>query len=169
MGSGTGWGQALQTAAPYVMAAGSMAFQAYQAREARKATEEAARQNLQTWQQTAYPSAQAVKAAEQSAKGQLGQARSASYRNLAEQMAARGFGPGSGLMAREAGQIESGYMQSLADVLSDITKFANTPQWAVPSSAYKTATQSPLGAALGTGSNYLDTAYGYMLMNQLLK
>jgi len=172
--------QAASPYAPYIMGAASMGMQAYQAREAQKAQQEmwnqqqqAAQQNMKQWQKMAYPSGAAVKSAGQSLKGQLGQARIGAYQNLSDQMAARGFGPGSGLMARGAGQIESGYMKSLADALTDLTKYATTAQFPPTGSAYYSGptqtTQTPIGAIMGAGSNYLDTAYGFMLMNQLLK
>jgi len=139
----------------------------------RQASIEAARANQATWQQSAFPSGEAVNAMNQTLRGNLGQARVGAYQNLGNEMASRGFGPGSGIMAKGAGQIEGNYMKSLADALSGITQFANTPQFGMPGAAYQQpATTAPttgaIGGAVSQAGGLLDTAYGYRLMSEML-
>ncbi len=140
------------------------------AEKAQKESQAIAMQNQQLWQQTAFPRPEAVSAAATENRGQLGQARLGSYQNLANQLAARGFGSGSGLMARGGADIERGYGQAYGNMLTGLTKFANTPTSALPSQGYYQQGQQPQQTAMGAGTNwmtgYLDQSRGY---NDIIK
>jgi len=148
-------------------AAASTGLGAYQAHEAKKSAKEAQKESLQTWQQTAYPSSEAVKATATENRGQLAQGRLGAYQNLASSMAARGFGSGSGNILGGAQDIERSYLQSLGKMGTDLTKYATTPMWGPPSSAYSSPVTGSLEAGLGQGKSMMDTAMGYYMMKNL--
>ena len=136
-----------------------------QGNQAQKTAQQAQQGSLNTWQQNAYPKPEVVNAAATKNRGQLGQARLGAYQNLASNMAARGFGSGSGIMAGGAQGIEKGYLQGLGKQATDMTKFANTPMFGMPQSAYPTPVAGGPQQALGG----LDTALGYYAMLQAMK
>ena len=156
------YGQNQGWVSPALSLAGTMYAQNQQAEAAKKAQ----RQNLALWQQTAFPRPEAISAAATENRGQLGQARLGSYQNLANQLAARGFGSGSGLGYRGAADIERGYGQAYGDMLTGLTKFANTPTSGLPAMAYNQPQQSAMGAGVNWFTGYLDQARGY---NDIMK
>ncbi len=151
-----------------VMSAASIGASALQAKSAQKAQKKATEQSQQFWQQNAFPAPAAVNAAATENRGALGQARLGSYQNLASNLASRGFGSGSGLMAERAGEIESGYLQALGKQGTQMTQFANTPMFGPPSSAYSTPVSGGVSAGLGKGSDLMDTALGFYMMKNLI-
>jgi hypothetical protein len=68
-------------------------------------------------------------------------------------------------MAGGAQGIEKGYLQALGKQSTDMTKFANTPMFGMPSSAYPT----PVSGGVEAGLGGLDTALGYYMMLQAAK
>jgi len=164
-------GQAGQAATQYkdiIQPAASIGMGAWQGAQQRKAMNQATDANMQAWRQNAFPSGATVNAMNQTARGNIGQARVGAYQNLGNELAARGFGPGSGIMAKGAGQIEGNYMKTLADSLSSITQFANTPQFGMPQGAFAQPTTGAMGGAVNQAGGLLDTAYGYRLMSDML-
>jgi len=117
----------------------------------------------QRWKETAYP----TQAEKESAAGKLGQARLASYQNLASQLATRGFGPGSTMGAGMARGIESDYGRAYANMLAQMSR----PKWPPPGITggpyYMGAGPGAAGAA--AGSDWLGQAAGYYWMNQMLQ
>jgi len=153
-----GWlGQNQGWLSPALSFAGTM----YGQRQQQQAAEKAQKQNMALWQQTAFPNQAAMSAAATENRGQLGQARLGSYQNLANQLAARGFGSGSGLMARGGADIERGYGQAYGNMLTGLTKFANTPTSGLPAMAYNQPQQSAMGAGMNWFTGYLDQSRGY--------
>lgn len=142
-----------------------MASNYMQGNQAQKTAQQAQQGSLNTWQQNAYPQPAAVNAAATENRGALGQARLGAYQNLASNMAARGFGSGSGIMAGGGQGIEKGYLQALGKQQTDMTKLANTPMFGMPQSAYPT----PVSGGVEQGLGSMDTALGYYMMLQALK
>jgi hypothetical protein len=127
-------------------------------RKARHAQEAA----MARWKDVAYPEKKAVAATERQQLDKLAQARSLSYQNLATNLAARGFGSGSGLGVGDAKDIESGYAKALGQSATELTKFKHTPLFQPPSQAYPsyTAGENPYGS--------LQSAAGYYSMMNML-
>ena len=155
--------------APMALGAGSMGLSAYSADQQLKAYQDAQRQNLALYSQLSLPSGAAVGAAGEQNRGQLGQARLSAYQNLATNLAARGFGAGSGLGVKAAGDIESGYLKSLGEMATELTKFANTRQFGPSGDVYSTPVSGGMETALGKGSGLLDQAMGFYLMRNILQ
>ncbi len=163
----------------FALPAASLGMSYYQGKQGEKRANEfnqnllnAANQNQKTWQQNAYPQAGAVNAMNTQLRGNLGQARLQSTQNMSNQLAARGIGAGSGYMAQRQGDIESAYLKGLGSGLTDIQKFANTAQFAPPSSSYYTPTASAAGGTetmAGQASSLFDTYYGYQQMQKLIQ
>jgi len=172
-------GNWLSSMAPYALPAASIGLQYMQGNQAQKRSNDynqnlydASRQNQATWQQSAYPQSGAVNAMTKQLRGNLGEARLQSTQNMANQLAARGIGAGSGLMAGKQGDIESAYLKGLGSGITDIQKFANTAQFAPPSQAYYTPTPQAAGgleAATGQAGSLFDTYYGYTQMQKLIQ
>ena len=133
----------------------------------RRAAEKSQKKAMQQWQSTAYPNKASVDAAAVQNRGQLGQARLGSYQNLASNMAARGFGSGSGLIAEGAGGIEKGWLQALGRSGTELNKFANTPMWGPPSGAYSSPMSGAMSAGIGQGGGLLDQYLGYYMINKM--
>jgi len=159
---GNWYGQNQGWVSPALSLAGTMYAQNQQQEAAKKAQ----RQNVALWQQTAFPRPEAISAAATENRGQLGQARLGSYQNLANQLAARGFGSGSGLGYRGGADIERGYGQAYGNMLTGLTKFANTPTSGLPAQAYYQPQQSAMGAGTNWFTSYLDQSRGY---NDIIK
>lgn len=155
---GSGLGKAI------VPMAALVASNYLQGRQAQKTAQSTAGQNQQIWQQNAYPQPAAVKAAATENRGELGQARLSAYQNMASNLASRGWGSGSGLGRSGAANIERGYLQALGKQATDMTKFANTPMFGMPSQAYVSPVSGGTEQALGG----LDTALGYYMMSRML-
>jgi hypothetical protein len=167
----------------------NLGLSAYSASEQRKQAERIAQQNQALsqqvaaqdqgiWNQTAYPNAAAVNASALANRGELGQARLGASQNFFNNLAARGFMSGSGLGAKGQADIERGYAQSYGKMLTDLTKFKNTPITPLPSQGYVTQSPysyypqtsiSPTMAVAGKASNYLDIAKGYTDLMNLYK
>lgn len=129
----------------------------------------AASQNQQIWQQNAYPRQAAVQAAAKENRGELGQARMSAYQNMASNLAARGWGSGSGLGRAGAANIEKGYLQALGKQATDMTKFANTPMFGMPSNAYVNPQYvTPVSGGTESALSGMDTALGYYMMSRML-
>lgn len=161
-------------ALPLILMAASMATSvgtaAYQSSQEKSAASKARRRQRgmtllehDIWKKTAYPTL----AEKQSAAGELGRARLGSYQNLATNLAARGFGPGSGLAGEMAGRIESGYGKAYSDMLAQMSR----PKWPAPSITggpyYMGA--GPGAAGAGAASDWLNQAAGYYWMSKMLQ
>jgi len=162
---GDWYGENKDWVSPALSLAGTM----YSQRQQQQAAEKAQKQNMALWQQTAFPNQAAMTAAATENRGQLGQARLGSYQNLANQLAARGFGSGSGLMARGGSDIERGYGQAYGNMLTGLTKFANTPTSGLPAQAYAQPQQSAMGAGMNWFTGYLDQSRGYQDIIKLIQ
>ncbi len=151
------------------MAAFSTGTAMYSARKQEKATHEARAANEALYNKYSLPNAQAVNAQATINRGELGQARLGSYQNLTSNLASRGFGSGSGLGYKGASEIESGYLKSLGEMATNLTKFANTRQFSPNEGMYA----QPISGAMETGvakaGNIMDQALGYMMMQKVLK
>jgi len=129
----------------------------------------AASQNQQIWQQNSYPQPAAVQAAAKENRGELGQARMSAYQNMASNLAQRGWGSGSGIGRAGAANIEKGYLQTLGKQATDMTKFANTPMFGMPSNAYVNPQYvTPVSGGTESALSGMDTALGYYMMSRML-
>ena len=171
----SGLGSATKAIAPLAPFGALMASNYIQGKQAEKSAQnvaqqnqqiaqQTAQQNQQVWQQNAYPRPAAVQAAASENRGQLGQARLGAYQNLASNLASRGWGSGSGLGVQGASNIERGYLQALGKQATDMTKFANTPMFGMPSQAYS----SPVSGGTEQALSGMDSALGYYMMSQML-
>jgi len=142
-----------------------MASNYIQGNQAKKNMQQTSQANQQTWQQNAFPNSALVNAQSTQNRGEIGQARLGAYQNLASNLASRGWGSGSGLMAQGGRGIESGYLQSLGKNATEMTKLKNTPMFGMPSAAYQTPVSGGTEQALGG----LDTALGYYMIQNMLK
>lgn len=118
--------------------------------------------------QTSLPQPAAVAAQETQNRGQLGQARLGAYQNLSKNLASRGFGSGSGLGLKGATDIESAYVKSLGQSATDLTKFANTRQFAPGPDAYGYSVPGGAENMFGSGSNMLNSALGMYMASKAL-
>jgi len=137
---------------------------AAQSRRAEHAQEDA--RNF--YNQTSFPAPAAVNAQATQNRGQLGQARLGSYQSLSKELASRGFGSGSGLGMKGAMDIESAYLKGLGQQQTELTKFANTRQFAPTPDAYGYSVPGGAENALGGASNMLNTALGMYMANKAL-
>ena len=112
-----------------------------------------------------YPSSDLVKSLETGELSKLGQARLSSYHNMANELAARGFGPGSGYAAERAGEIESSYLKSIGDLATNLTQFAATPF----KEGWWTKAPGMAETMYGSGADYLSMASGLGRMSNLLR
>ena len=136
-----------------------------QGQQAKKTAQQTAQQNQQTWQQNAYPNAAAVNAQATENRGELGQARSAATKDYFNQLASRGWGSGSGVGAAGLSTINKGYLQSLGQNATAMTKLKNTPMFGMPSQAYV----SPVSGGTEQALQGLDYALGQLQAQQLLR
>lgn len=141
----------------------------YQSKKEQERMAESSAADRAAWSSMSKPSMAALEATARGERGQLGQARSGAYRNLASNLASRGWGSGSGLGASGAAQIEGSYMRSLAQLANNMVKQANTPMWAPPGSAYTKSTPGMGEAGAAKAGGFMDTALGYQMMMKMLK
>jgi len=127
--------------------------------EANQRQLEAEQRALETYQATAYPSSEAVSAMQSSGQAQLAQAKAGSYQQMAADLASRGIGPGSGIMAGGASDIETGYLQSLSSMAKQLQQFAATPQYSPPSNIFGQATPTITPSA-EQPTPYIAPSYG---------
>ncbi len=141
-------------------------------RETNLAASQAQAKSEALYRELSKPNEAAIAASATENRGALGQARAGAYKNLASELASKGFGSGSGLGVQGASNIESGYLQSLGKQQTELTKYANTPFFGPPSAVYPTGqnyspTTGAASAGLGVGSSMLDKALGYTMMKNL--
>jgi hypothetical protein len=120
------------------------------------------------YNKTSLPNSAAVGAQATQNRGQLGQARLGAYGSLSKNLAARGFGSGSGLGIKGATDIESAYVKGIGESQTELTKFANTRQFAPGQAAYGTSVPGAAEGALGAGGGMLNTALGMYMANKML-
>ena len=161
--------QALPILLPIILSAATTAYSGISAHQQKVEAHKEAREQRAAWQAMSKPDPGALEAAATQNRGQLAQARLGSYQNLASNLAARGFGSGSGLAVGEAQNIERGYLQRIGQSATELTKFGLTPQFAPPGGAFGATGQIGAGGAMaGTGANLLGSAYGWTMMKNLL-
>jgi hypothetical protein len=120
------------------------------------------------YQQTSLPNSAAVNAQAVQNRGALGQAKLGAYGSLSKNLAARGFGSGSGLGIKGATDIESTYVKGIGESQTELTKFANTRQFPPGSDAYGYSVPGGTENALGAGGGMLNTALGMYMANKML-
>ena len=130
------------------------------------AANDASREARAQWQANAFPSDSVVNAQATQNRGQLGQARLGATQNVGSQLAARGFGPGSGAMAGAMGNINKGYLEGLGSMNTELTKFKNTPMFPFPQQGYASPTSSTW-SGLGNATDMMDTASGLMFARSI--
>jgi hypothetical protein len=172
-------GNWLGNMAPYALPAASIGMKYLEGQQTQNRSKDynqsllnASQQNQQTWQQNAYPQAGAVNAMNKQLRGSLGEARLQSTQNMANQLAARGIGAGSGMMGQRQGDIEQAYLKGLGSGITDIQKFANTAQYPMPGVGYYSPQLQAAGGAetaTGQASSLFDTYYGYTQMQKLIQ
>ena len=128
----------------------------------------AQREGQDFYNQTSLPNTAAVNAQAVQNRGQLGQARLGAYGSLSKNLAARGFGSGSGLGIKGATDIESAYVRGVGESQTELTKFANTRQFAPGQDAYGYSVPGGTESALGTGGGMINTALGMYMANKML-
>ena len=72
-------------------------------------------------------------------------------------------------MARGGSDIERGYGQAYGNMLTGLTKFANTPTSGLPAQAYAQPQQSAAGAGMNWFTGYLDQSRGYQDIIKLIQ
>jgi len=163
-----------KNAIPLLLGGASIGTGMVSARKQKKSAlamaEQASIANEKTYNKYSLPSAAAVGAQATQNRGELGQARQGAYSNLTSSLAARGFGSGSGLAYKGAGDIESSYIKSLGQSMTELAKFQNTRQFGTPGALYQAPMNIPGATETGIakGGNLLDTALGFMMMKNML-
>ena len=153
---------------PIAMGVGSMGMGMLQGQQQQKAAEKSQKKAMATWQQTAYPSPTAVGAEESNLMAKAAQQRLGATKNIASELAGRGFGSGSGLMAERVMGINQDYLGRISDISTQMAKLRTAgPFWGPPSAAYGIPTSGALEAGMGKGSSMLDTAMGFYMMKNL--
>ena len=151
-----------------VSSVGSTVASSVKSSQAKTTAKHESQRQRAAWEQMSKPDPAALAAAGTQNRGQLAQARLGSYKNLASNLAARGFGSGSGLATQGAQNIERGYLQNLGQQATELTKFGLTPQFDPPGGAFgPTGQTSVTGAIAGKGENLMDTALGWTMMKSL--
>jgi len=123
--------------------------------------------NVANWLKYAFPSQAEITQSRNEGMAKLGTSRNQAYENLATTGSRRGFGTGSGMLAKGAGEIEKGYHTSQGDLENALTKLQYKPRFGFPFSS--TAGQGA-GALASTGSwdNPLGMALGMMMYQNML-
>ena len=155
-------------AVPVFMGLLSMAFQDRQAGQQERRADKAREKSQKFYEQTSKPDPAAVEAQATQNRGEAGQRRLGSYQNLSKNLASRGFGSGSGLGYKGAADIESAYAKTSGESETELTKFANTRQFAPGQDAYGTSVPGGSEAMFGQGSNMLNSALGMYMANKML-
>jgi hypothetical protein len=129
---------------------------------------EAEERARQTWEETAFPSEDVVAGMKEQGITELGRAKQGSYSQMASNLAARGIGPGSGLMTGGSEELEKGYLQAMGGLTSELSKWAKSPMFQMPSGGYGGySPYIPTSYPPNTGS-MLDTAFGMMMAQQMM-
>jgi hypothetical protein len=149
-----------------MLAQGGMSYM--QGRQMSNRADDAQKDAQKFYNQVSTPNSAAVQASAVQNRGELGQARLGAQQSLSKNLAARGFGSGSGLGIKGATDIESAYVRGLGESQTELTKFANTRQFAPGSDAYGYSVPGGGEAAFGSGSNMLNTATGMYMANKML-
>ena len=124
------------SAMPVAMMMGQMIMGAQEAEARRKQAKQAQKGAQEMWEKHAYPTEERVKAARTTGQTTLSLAREKAEERIPAALAARGFGPESGLMLEEYGGVEAGYAKALGEFESDITTWAETPGMEMPSAMF---------------------------------
>ena len=156
---------ALPYIVPAVIAAGSMVFQHQQGVAQSQRAREAQKKSEALYRETSQPESAAIDAQSAQNRGKLGQARAGAYQNLSKQLAARGFGSGSGLGIKGATDIESNYIKGIGESNTELTKFANTRQFAPGADTYGYSVPGGKENMFGSMGN---TMMGMYAMNRML-
>ena len=157
-----------QYAVPAAMMIGQLGMGYMQGRQQSNRAGNAQKDAQQFYNKTSLPNDAAVQAQATQNRGELAQARLGAQGNLSKNLAARGFGSGSGLGIKGATDIESAYIKGVGESQTELTKFANTRQFAPGQDAYGTSVPSGTENAMGAGSNMLNTATGMYMANKML-
>ncbi len=145
--------------------AAMMASGYFQGNRAQRNMQQTAQQNQQTWQQNAFPRPEAIAAQSAENRGQAAQDRFGATKAYFNDLAARGWNSGSGIGAAGVSNINKGYLQSLGQNATAMTKLKNTPMFGMPSQAY----QSPVSGGTEQALQGLDYALGQLQAQQLLR
>lgn len=133
-----------------------------------KRADKAQKRSEKLYNQMSLPNEQALNAQAIQNRGQLAQDRLSAYKNAANSLAARGFGSGSGLGLKAAGDIESGYLQALGKQATELTKFSKTRQFAPNQDVYGYSVPGAFENALGSGNSMLNTTLGMYMAKKML-
>ena len=143
--------------------------------EARAAEDRALQRQLdaenrarQTWEETAFPSADVVSGMKEQGAVNLAETRSGSYESMASNLAARGIGPGSGIMQGESAELEKGYMQAMGSLTSELDKFGASPMFQMPSGGYGGYSPYIAPNYYPSQGSALDTAFGMWMAQQMM-
>ena len=150
---------------PAIMMVGQMGGQYLQGSQQANRAKDAQKDAQRFYQQNSLPNEANVQAQATQNRGQLGQARLGAYSSLGKNMASRGFGSGSGLGIKAAGDIESAYLRGIGEQQTALTKFSNTRQFAPGGDAYG---NSVPGGAENASGNIGNTLLGMYMMNKLI-
>ena len=156
-------------AAPLIMSAATVGTAMYSAKKQEKGMETARMQNEALYNKYSLPSAPVVQAQATENRGALGQQRLGAYQNLVSNLAARGFGSGSGIGIQGASEIESGYLKSMGEAATNLTKFANTRQFGPTQGMFATPVSGAAETGMAKAGNLLDMAMGYNMMSKILR
>lgn len=127
---------------------------------------ELAAQNEAKWKENAFPTETELQSKRSELTSELGNERTNRLDQLSRTASLKGWGPGSGTLAKGASGIESSYLSSLGKGLTDLTQYSLTPRFSFPfqSSTLGQANTGYTGSNYSnTGSSGLGTALGYMM------
>jgi len=116
------------------------------------------------WKKYAFPNKKAMQAETAGGLNMLGQAFKGMGDKVFSQSASRGFGPGSGLTMKSLGDVEGSYMNAMSQMMTNLAKFQNTPQWGSPQGIGQvTPTPVPADQMWGNLGNDIGTLGGYAM------
>lgn len=134
----------------------------YAASEAQKNADEIYAKQMQGWNQNAFPNAARVDAQTASAMSGINQQSMLARQKLMDQMAARGMGANSGVLAGAAAEEDRARRQRMAALANQLIQFKNTPMYAPPQYQGSASAGQTLGSNIGSAAGLLA---GYGLYN----
>ncbi len=138
--------------------------QMYGASSAKRNAQNVYDQQLGAWNQTAFPKSSVVDAQTASALSGINQQSMLARQRLFEQMAARGMGGNSGVLAGASAEEDRARRQRLAMLANNMIQFKNTPMFAPPTYPYTASAGEKLADTVGSSAGLLAGMglYDYM-------
>jgi hypothetical protein len=129
--------------------------QMYGANSAKSNAQDVYNQQLANWQNTAYPNSATVDAQSASAMSGINQQSMLARQKLMDQMAARGMGANSGIIAGATAEEDRARRNRLAQLANQLIQFRNTPMYAPPQLQYTQSSGEKLADTVGSSTGLL--------------